>query len=174
MSAYRRYTQEVTEERLERVTQRSLGFFLRQLKENGQIANYTDLAEYSKLPNALIYGGYPTQAGQVLDFMIDTMMQPNGDFKTRKDFKSWKSAFDEFYIYCNAWIVQSLLMLRKFDVAFKAAKFLDNYYNTSLNACTIRYQYGKSPNGKNYHCVFNTSALGLTYLSLGYKDRALS
>lgn len=172
---YRRHTQEVTEERLERVTQRSLGFFLRQLKSNGQIANYTDLAEYSKLPNALIYGGYPKEANAVLDFMIDTMMdKENGDFRTRKGFKSWKSAFDEFYIYCNAWIVQSLLMLRKFDVAFKAAKFLDNFYNPQLSACTIRYTYGNSPNGKNYHCVFNTSALGLTYLSLGYVDRALS
>eukprot|EP01084_Bolivina_argentea_P198438 339796_1 len=174
MSDYRRHTNKVTEERLAEVTERSLGFFRRQLKENGQVANYTDLAEYSKLPNALIYGGYPTDANRVLNFMIDTMFdEKTGDFRTRKGLKSWKSAFDEFYIYCNAWIVQSLLMLRRFDIAYKAASFLDRYYNTQLNACTIRYTYGNSPNGQNMHCVFNTAALGLTYLSLGYVDRAL-
>ena len=157
-------------ERLDICAERSIRFFLRNLQKNGQIANETDLGTYGKLPNALIFSGYPKQANMVLNYVMENFFQPNGDFVTRPGLKSVKKPFEIFYPYCNQWLLQAGMNLRRFDFVFKAAEFMDTYYNPVLHASTIIQPYNE--NGGNVHCIFNSAALGTTYLYLSNVERA--
>eukprot|EP01084_Bolivina_argentea_P276337 471513_1 len=156
--------------RLEVCAERSIQYFLRNLNENGSYGNYNDLGNYAKLPNALIMCGYPKEANRVINYCLDNYFQEDGDFCTKPGMKSISAPFSVFYPYCNQWMIQAGLKLRRFDYVFKAAAYNDKFYNPITSASVINRPYQE--NGENINDIFTSAALGTTYLYLNNLERA--
>eukprot|EP00487_Bulimina_marginata_P000958 TRINITY_DN1196_c1_g1_i1.p1 TRINITY_DN1196_c1_g1~~TRINITY_DN1196_c1_g1_i1.p1 ORF type:complete len:192 (-),score=13.73 TRINITY_DN1196_c1_g1_i1:380-955(-) len=107
----------------------------------------------------------------VLGYIMENFYEEEtGDFVTRPGFKSIKAPFCAFYPYCNGWLIQAGLKLRRFDYVFKVAPVKDLFYNPVTSASTIIDPY--SEKGENVNCIFNSAALGTTYLYLNNQERA--
>jgi len=157
--------------RLNECTKRNIAFFLRNIEPDGKLRGYTDLSDYAKLPNGLIMAGHPKEANLVLDYCIEHFFdKETGDFCTRPGFKSERAPFRVFWSYCNQWLLQAGLKLRRFDFVFKAAEFNDKFYNPKTHASVINGVY--NANGENINDIFTSAALGTTYLYLNRLDRA--
>merc|ERR1719474_797812 len=101
----------------------------------------------------------------VLDHCIKHFFDwETGDFVTRPGFKSERAPFCVFYSYCNQWLLQAGLKLRRFDFVFKAAAFNDLFFNPKTAASVINGVYDN--NGENINDIFTSAALGTTYLYL--------
>jgi len=157
--------------RLEVCTERNIQYFIRNLAPNGKLKNFTDFGEYAKLPNALIMSGYPKEANMVINYCLENFFDPKtGNFETRPGYKSEKAPFCVFYAYCNQWLIQAGLKLRRFDYVFKAAEYNDKFYNPITSASVLNKPY--SENGDNVNDIFTSAALGTTYLYLNNLERA--
>ena len=129
-------------------------------------SNDTDLGSYAKLANGLIFSGNIKEANLVIDYCLRNFFDPKtGDFLTdiKTNKKSQNMVFKVFYPYTNQWLLQAGLNLRRYDYVFKAAKFMEKFYNPVLNLSTIIAPYNE--NGGNVHCLFNSAALG-TYIHI--------
>jgi len=158
-------------QRLEVCTERNIQYFIRNIAPNGKVAGYTDLGDYAKLPNSLIMAGYPKEANMVLNYCLDNFFdEESGDFLTAPGLKSAKAPFRVFYPYCNQWLIQAGLKLRRFDFVFKAAAYQDKFYNPITSASVIDKPYSES--GDNINDIFTSAALGTTYLYLNNLERA--
>ena len=158
-------------QKLERAAEQSIDYFVRLLDmETGQVGTETDLGSYGKLANAFIFNGRIKEANALLDYCIKNFLQENGDFKTTPNLKSKSYPFCIFYPYCNEWLLQAGISLRRYDFVFRASKYIDRFYNPELHASTIVNEYNSE--GGNIHGIFNSAALGTTYLYMHNLERA--
>lgn len=86
-----------------------------------------DLSCYYKLPMFLYETGKEELAKKVVDSINDTFLTEEGDFKTKKDLKSEKSEYVEYWSYFNGWILRASYLLNHLSHP-RALDFFQSFY----------------------------------------------
>ena len=141
-----------------------------QMKKDGsfQMAE-EDLAYYYKAPYCLFLAGKTQEANCMLSYIQRAFEQENGDFTTTPQLKSINGNFVEYWAYMNGWVALTAQKMGRFDVAYRAYRYLQTFYHPQKGGFTTQKPFGHSDNIMD---IMTTSHLGLVALYLGDLTKA--
>ena len=114
---------------------------------------------------AFILTGHPDAAHRNLNFVHQSLLQPNGDFLPRTN--PWHT--DVHYLYANAYFIIGAMAAGRYEVAYPAGRFLlsqqDEHHGGFYSVCTQK--------GQKSRCdTMSVGAAGLACLAIGQIEAA--
>ena len=107
--------------------ERGVAWILAQQRDNGAFCDLQDgVGGYYKVPYALSLTGRQREALQLADWIAEHHFTPEGDFRAAER-KAHEPAHEGWPVYSNAWLVQGLHRLGRWDLSLRGAGFLLNY-----------------------------------------------
>ena len=103
---------------------RGIEWILAQQRADGSFCDPADgVGGYYKVPYALTLAGRPAEAHRLADWIARHNVTADGDFRA-PDRKALGDSHDAWPAYANAWLVQGLHRLGRFDLSLRGARFL--------------------------------------------------
>jgi hypothetical protein len=139
-----------------------------------RIAVLEDVASHYKAPYLYAAVGQPVLARRYASLFRHRYLQPDGDFRTRRDFKGWghlPCSPANRYIYSNGWLVAGFQKMGAYGLAREGLDFIRRFQTAEGGFCS-RYDLETSAVVPDFQDTSSTSSAGLALLACGAIEEA--
>ena len=142
--------------------EKSIEWMLTQITPDGKVEPQSKGAiAYYKLPWAFILGGKPLAAEQIITWIVNETMSPDGDLKSDKRQKFHL----DYYTYPNAWICLAAHLLSLFDISYPAWNYINSHQDPETGGYCSRAPYVRGKD--NLQDAISTAWSSIVGLYLG-------